>query len=181
MARAKERSVGNARDRAASAPVVFEGGAEDVLADPLFGDYTQWQIEFCQPDSWKGYNVAFAASASPGAQLARWRLDDEVRLLTPFDPVVWDRRRFTIFWDWTYRFEAYTPAFKRKLGYYALPLLWRDRVVGWGNLSVVEGVLRSTLGYVDRDAPRDPAFHAGLEAELARMNSFLGLGGAKNP
>src|SRR6201987_5386673 len=47
------------------------------LADPAFGDYTQWQIEFCQPDSWKGYNVAFAASASPGSQFAVWCLDDE--------------------------------------------------------------------------------------------------------
>lgn len=47
------------------------------LADPLFGDYTQWQIENMQPDSWKGYNVAFAASASPGAAFMRWRLDDE--------------------------------------------------------------------------------------------------------
>ena len=60
-------------------------------------------------------------------QSARWRLDDEVRLLTPFDPVVWDRRRFEIFWNWVYRFEAYTPAPKRKLGYYALPLLWHER------------------------------------------------------
>jgi uncharacterized protein len=47
------------------------------MADPLFGDYTQWQIENMQPDSWKGYNVAFAASAAPGAAFARWRLDDE--------------------------------------------------------------------------------------------------------
>lgn len=47
------------------------------IADPAFGDYTQWQIEYCQPDSWKGYNVAFAASAYPGAEFARWRLDDE--------------------------------------------------------------------------------------------------------
>jgi hypothetical protein len=47
------------------------------LADPLFGDYTQWQIENMQPDSWKGYNVAFAASAYPGAAFMRWRLDDE--------------------------------------------------------------------------------------------------------
>jgi len=113
----------------------------------------------------------------------RWRLDEEVRLLTPFDPVVWDRRRFVIFWDWIYRFEAYTPPHKRKLGYYALPLLWRDRVIGWGNLSVIEGALRSEFGYVGRDAPRDPAFHAGLEAELARIKLFLGLGlgSAKNP
>lgn len=47
------------------------------LADPAFGDYTQWQIDFMQPDSWKGYCVAFAASAYPGAEFARWRLDDE--------------------------------------------------------------------------------------------------------
>ena len=64
------------------------------------------------------------------------RRQDTVRLLTPFDPVVWDRARFELLWGWVYRFEAYTPAPKRKLGYYALPLLWRDRVIGWGNLSV---------------------------------------------
>ena len=109
---------------------------------------------------------------------SRWCLDDEVRLVTPFDPIVWDRRRFTLFWEWEYRFEAYTPAPKRKLGYYALPLLWGGRVIGWGNLSVLDGTLRSTFGYVDGKAPRDTAFHAGLEAELARMNSFLGLGNA---
>ena len=59
--------------------------------------------------------------------------DDAVRLLAPFDPVVWDRRRFELFWGWPYRFEAYTPLAKRKLGYYALPMLWRDRMVGWTN------------------------------------------------
>ena len=65
-----------------------------------------------------------------------------MRLLAPFDPVVWDRRRFELLWGWAYRFEAYTPAPKRKLGYYALPLLWRDRVIGWANLSVKDGELR---------------------------------------
>ena len=63
-------------------------------------------------------------------------LEDRVRLLAPFDPVVRDRARFELLWGWEYRFEAYTPAPKRKLGYYALPLLWRDRVIGWANLSV---------------------------------------------
>jgi predicted TIM-barrel fold metal-dependent hydrolase len=48
------------------------------LADPAFGDYTQWQIEFCHPDSWKGYNIAPAASPAPGAEFMTWRLDDEV-------------------------------------------------------------------------------------------------------
>jgi predicted TIM-barrel fold metal-dependent hydrolase len=47
------------------------------LQDPAFGDYTQWQVEYCKPDSWKGYCVAEAASAFPGAEFTRWRLDDE--------------------------------------------------------------------------------------------------------
>jgi uncharacterized protein YcaQ len=108
-------------------------------------------------------------------QSSRWRLDEDVRLVTPFDPIVWDRRRFTIFWDWVYRFEAYTPAPKRKLGYYALPLLWRDRAIGWGNLSVSGAQLHGTFGYVSGKAPRDRGFAAGLEAELARIRVFLGL------
>ena len=67
--------------------------------------------------------------------------DDAVRLLAPFDPVVWDRARFARLWGWEYRFEAYTPPAKRQRGYYALPLLWRDRVIGWANLSVKNGEL----------------------------------------
>ena len=76
---------------------------------------------------------------------AATRRDDAVRLLAPFDPVVWDRRRFELFWGWPYRFEAYTPAPKRKLGYYALPLLWRDRVIGWANVSVRNGPARDRI------------------------------------
>ncbi len=46
---------------------------------------------------------------------ADWKVDgseagNEVRLLTPFDPVVWDRWRFEMLWGWSYRFEAYTPS-----------------------------------------------------------------------
>ncbi len=107
----------------------------------------------------------------------RWQPDEGVRLLTPFDPIVWDRRRFEIFWEWTYRFEAYTPAPKRKLGYYALPLLWHERIVGWGNLTVTDGGLRSSFGYTSGRAPRAAAFRSGLEAELGRMRTFLGVGG----
>jgi uncharacterized protein YcaQ len=100
---------------------------------------------------------------------------DAVRLLTPFDPLVWDRDRFELLWGWVYRFEAYTPAPKRKLGYYALPLLWRDRVIGWANLSVKDGELASEFGYVESDPPRDRAFKRELEVELDRVRAFLGL------
>jgi uncharacterized protein len=106
-------------------------------------------------------------------QSPRWRLDDSVRLLTPFDPVVWDRRRFTAFWGWTYRFEAYTPAPKRKLGYYALPLLWQSQVIGWANLSVRDAALHGEFGYIDGRAPRSTAFRAALDVELKRLREFL--------
>lgn len=100
---------------------------------------------------------------------------EDVRLLTPFDPVVWDRRRFTMLWDWMYRFEAYTPVAKRKLGYYALPLLWRDRVIGWANATLKNGTLQSDFGYVAGRAPRDRGFGRALEQELHRMRVFLGV------
>lgn len=107
---------------------------------------------------------------------------EAVRLLAPFDPVVHDRTRFELLWGWVYRFEAYTPVLKRKLGYYALPLLWRDRVIGWGNLAVSvpkynlgTRTLTSELGYVTGQPPRDRAFKRELEAELERMRVFLGV------
>ena len=114
------------------------------------------------------------ATENPASR--RWNPDETVRLLTPFDPVVFDRQRFEAFWGWPYRFEAYTPAPKRKLGYYALPLLWRDEVIGWGNLSVADGSLSSSFGYIKGSQPRNGAFRRELEAELERMRVFLGLG-----
>ena len=63
---------------------------------------------------------------------------------------------------------------KRKLGYYALPLLWRDRVIGWANLTVVGGALQARVGYVSGRRPRERAFTAALDAEIDAMGTFLG-------
>jgi uncharacterized protein YcaQ len=101
-------------------------------------------------------------------------IPEVVRFLAPFDPVVHDRDRFELLWGWTYRFEAYTPAVKRKLGYYAMPLLWRDRVIGWANLSVKNGVLDYDPGYIE-SPPSDRNFKRELEAEFDRMRTFLQL------
>lgn len=100
-------------------------------------------------------------------------VDLNVRLLAPFDPIVWDRRRFGWFWQWDYRFEAYTPAAKRKYGYYALPLLWRDRVIGWANARVVDGRLIAEPEFVSGKAP-GPRFLPRLRDELDRLEAFLG-------
>ena len=114
-------------------------------------------------------------------QSARHAEPEGVHLLAPFDPVVWDRVRFEHFWGWAYRFEAYTPAAKRERGYYAMPLLWRGQVIGWGNLSVKDEVqakgersgLRAEFGYVAGRSPRDSAFKAALAEEVQRLQVFL--------
>jgi uncharacterized protein YcaQ len=93
-----------------------------------------------------------------------------VRFLAPFDPLVWDRRRFGALWSWEYRFEAYTPVAKRMLGYYAMPLLWRDRVIGWANCANAGSEVE--VGYVDR-APGGNTYNNALAAEIDRLRTFL--------
>jgi uncharacterized protein len=97
-----------------------------------------------------------------------------VRFLAPFDPLVWERRRFEHLWGWSYRFEAYTPVKKRVRGYYAMPLLWGDRVIGWANAAVAAGRLDVDLGFAGA-RPRDPRFRREVEAEIARLATFLGV------
>ena len=93
-----------------------------------------------------------------------------VRILAPFDPVVWDRRRFGQVWGWDYRFEAYTPAAKRVWGYYAMPLLWRDQVIGWATCEGPGKPLE--VGYVT-SAPTGTTYRNALSAETDRLQRFL--------
>lgn len=113
----------------------------------------------------------------PAGRVARKRPADLVRFLAPFDPLVWDRRRFEHFWGWSYRFEAYTPPPKRKLGYYAMPLLWRDDVIGWVNISHRQGALSVQPGFVQNE-PSELSFRTQLAAEIERFRHFLQINGA---
>ena len=66
-----------------------------------------------------------AASAAAGGLAAT-----TTTILSPFDPVVWDRRRALELFDFDYRLECYTPAEKRRYGYFTLPILRRGALVG---------------------------------------------------
>jgi len=103
-----------------------------------------------------------------------------VRFLAPFDPVVWDRQRFEHLWGWPYRFEAYTPAAKRVRGYYAMPLLWVDRVIGWANAGISGNKVKVAVGFVGKQ-PADREFKRELEAEIARLGTFLDRDGGSPP
>jgi uncharacterized protein len=109
----------------------------------------------------------------PAGRLRRGEPEEVVRFLAPFDPLVWDRRRFEHFWGWPYRFEAYTPLAKRKLGYYALPLLWKADVIGWVNVLRRGKEITIEPGFVPGRRPSGKAFQHAFEAESERLRSFL--------
>lgn len=119
-----------------------------------------------------GETYLFPARSSDEAATAVAEPTNRVRILAPFDPIVWDRRRFDHLWGWRYRFEAYVPPSKRQLGYYAMPLLWRDQVIGWVNWERRDGANVRTVGYAAKP-PSSKIFARALEKELEGMDIFL--------
>ena len=57
-------------------------------------------------------------------------LKPRLEFLAPLDPMLWDRKLIEAVWGYRYSWEIYTPVVKRKYGYYVLPVLWGDRLIG---------------------------------------------------
>ena len=71
-------------------------------------------------------DLPLLASVTAGQASLKPRLE----FLAPLDPMLWDRKLIEAVWGYRYSWEIYTPVVKRKYGYYVLPILWGDRLIG---------------------------------------------------
>ncbi|UAJ80769.1 YcaQ family DNA glycosylase [Leifsonia sp. ZF2019] len=126
-----------------------------------------------------------------GSALA-WHVDPEMRdaaaaadfggrvaLLSPFDRLVHDRVRSREVFGFEYLLEMYKPATQRRWGYFALPILYEDRLVGKLDATADRkaGVFR--VAAVHEDEPLSPSAHDAVDAAVAELAAWLGLAVAR--
>jgi len=127
------------------------------------------QLEEVSVEGWGDSAYMHPAAVRPRAVRA-------CALLSPFDPLVWFRPRTRRLFGFDYTIEIYTPAAKRKFGYYVLPFLQGERLTGRVDLKAdrSSGTLRILAAY--HEDGEDPEHVAGvLMAELDRVREWLGL------
>lgn len=114
------------------------------------------------------------AYLAPDAKLPRWVRG--AALLSPFDPLIWERARTERLFGFRYRIEIYTPAPKRKHGYYVLPFLLDERLVARVDLKAdrATATLRAKAIHGEPEIDEDEVA-AALAPELRRMADWLGL------
>lgn len=109
-------------------------------------------------------------------EAARPRTVNACTLLSPFDPVVWHRERAKRLFDFEYRIEIYVPRPKRTYGYYVLPFLLGDKIVGRADLKTdrTDGVLRVLGAFSEPGNDRDAVIE-GMRTALDDLAQFVGV------
>jgi uncharacterized protein len=108
-------------------------------------------------------------------------LDHGVRLLSPFDPVLRDRKRTRRLFNFDYTFEAFTPAPKRQYGYYVLPLLERDRLIGRidAKFHRDRGELEVKGLWLEAHAKPTKARQRAIDTAIQQLADFIGAANVK--
>ena len=104
-------------------------------------------------------------------------LPNRVRALSPFDPVIRDRKRLEWLWGFDYRIEIYVPAAKRKWGYYIFPLLEKDRLIGRVDMKANRADHSLDIAQVWLEAGVRPSQGRlqKIEAEFIRQSRLTGM------
>jgi len=114
-----------------------------------------------------------------------WRVDPaalgadfegRTALLSPFDRLVYDRRRTQELFDFDYTLEMYKPAAKRRWGYFALPVLHGDRLVGKVDAKADRKASVLRVNAIHEDVRFTRAMTMAMQAEVEDLASWLGLG-----
>jgi uncharacterized protein YcaQ len=107
--------------------------------------------------------------------LDRASFDGRAALLSPLDRLVYDRKRIEEIFEYDYQLEMYKPAAKRRWGYWAMPILYGDRLVGKLDATAERdaGVLR--VDALHWDAPTTTAMLAAVQREIEQLAGWLGL------
>jgi uncharacterized protein YcaQ len=143
----------------------------------------------------KGRHVALSSEAKVLATLAAGRLPrgwaplgpttmDEVTFLSPLDPVIHDRARTLALWDFAYKWGVYDKVEKRAFGYYDLPILWGDRLVGRADMRLdrSSGQLQVLgLWFEHPSVEADPGFRSAYALALGRLQDIAGSRPAASP
>ena len=97
-------------------------------------------------------------------------------LLSPFDPLVWDRQRARELFDFDYTIECYTPAAKRRYGYFTLPILHRGRLIGRLDPKAhrAQGLFEVKALHLEPGVPVSEELVADLAAVLRRLAAWHG-------
>jgi len=134
-------------------PVVVGDAGEPAVVDGVRGE---WRVD-------------------PAALAALDDFEGRTALLSPFDRLVYDRKRALELFDFEYTLEMYKPAAKRRWGYFALPILHGDRLVGKVDALADRkaGVLR--VNEIHEDVKFTRAVTAAVRSELRDLAAWLGL------
>ena len=101
-------------------------------------------------------------------------LKPRMSLIAPLDPLLWDKALIRALWDFSYSWEIYTPAVKRKYGYYTLPILYGDRFVG--RIEAIpdrkEGILQVKGLWWEPGIRRTKSMDAALKRTLGGFAKF---------
>jgi uncharacterized protein len=151
-------SLGIARMKATKAPSEPNDVGPVGEAAEIDGIKGQWRVDPSYLDG--AFNGSFTGRAA---------------LLSPLDRLVFDRKRMDELFEFDYQLEMYKPAAKRRWGYWALPILYDDRLVGKLDATAVrdDGVLRVDAIHADGDW--SAAMVSALEGEIRSLAEWLGL------